>query len=139
MTSVGSVGASGMEWINTLRQTSQQGQEPAAMRRSGMRPPAGKGPGVILGGQFDSFAETSGLDSEAAEAVKDEMLMAVREAVEGAEGSSRREAVQDAIRGVLEENGLDADQFLDQLEAARNDRDGTPMDMSDLSVLDVTA
>ncbi|MBN1344743.1 MAG: hypothetical protein JXQ73_18770 [Phycisphaerae bacterium] len=119
MTSIAGVGSSGTELLYMLRQMNAQGQGVSGANQGPPPPPRdGNKPSEVLGEQFDLFAEEAGLDSEAAAEIKDQLLTALDEAVQSADGTDPREAAQEAIRSVLEENGLDGNEFLSQFESA---------------------
>jgi anti-sigma regulatory factor (Ser/Thr protein kinase) len=82
------------------------------------RPDSQKPAGNPLDAQFKAVAEALGLTSSQASDLKTQMDEAVQTALQNADGNSNpREAVESAIAGVLNDNGIDVEDFKTQMKA----------------------
>tara|TARA_A100000171_G_scaffold45481_1_gene49258 strand:- start:15320 stop:15778 length:459 start_codon:yes stop_codon:yes gene_type:complete len=103
MSTISGVGSS----ASTYQAQSLQQQQPQRQR------PAGPPPGAQE--QFTSVAESFGLSSTEASSLFGEIDSVMQEAIES--GASR-EDVQSSIQSILEENGIDADEFKAKMDEA---------------------
>lgn len=74
------------------------------------------GPPPQVQGRFHSLAESAGLDPSRLGDLKEQIRVAV-DAVRGDDGSIERTAVKDALKGVLNDNGIDPAQLRSQLQS----------------------
>lgn len=103
MSTISGVGSS----ASTYQAQSLQQQQPQRQR------PAGPPPGAQE--QFTSVAESFGLSSAEASSLFGEIDSVMQDAIES--GASRAD-VQSSIESILEENGIDADEFKAQMDEA---------------------
>lgn len=104
MSTISSVGSTASTY---QAQSVQQQQQPKGQR------PAGPPPGAQE--QFTSVAESFGLSSAEASSLFGEIDSVMQDAIES--GASRAD-VQSSIESILEENGIDADEFKAQMDEA---------------------
>lgn len=76
-----------------------------------------QGPPPEIQAQFQSAAESLGIDGSQLASLRGEIETAVQDAMKSFDGSgSPKEAISSAINGVLEENGIDAEEFKAQMQ-----------------------
>lgn len=85
-------------------------------------PPGGGAPDESRKAEFESkltdAALASGLDSESADELQEEIQSAISDVLsDSSESTDPRQAIQDAINTLLEKHGVDLDEFKSQLQA----------------------
>ena len=89
-----------------------------AQQLQDLRRQADQGGGGIPDEAFSQAAQAAGLDPSKVDDVKSQIQAAVQQAIQGSSGGDRRAAVENAVDGVLKDNGVDPTAFKKQLQAA---------------------
>lgn len=94
-------------------------QQLSSRQSSGSQPTSGfPEPSAEVKAQFESAAQRAGINTAQFSELRGQIDTAIQGAVEGLDGSTDPQAaIESAINGVLEKNGIDADQFKSQLES----------------------
>lgn len=104
----------GVAGLGSVQQSALMQQIQQTLRGGGMPEPPAE-----MQAQFRSAAEAAGLDPSQLAGLRGDIESAVQSALQGFDGSgSPREAIEGAITGVLEDNGIDAGAFKEQLKSA---------------------
>ena len=91
------------------QQSTQRAQQPRQQ---------GKPVGVEQRAQFESDAKAAGIDIQGLESLHGEIETAVQGAIQGSDGTTdHRQAVQDAVDGVLKQHGFDPAQLKSQFQS----------------------
>jgi hypothetical protein len=101
----------------------------SSMGGAGGPPPGGPPPGVARGAEFEAqftdAAVAAGLDAGKADELQNQIKSLVQETLQNSAGTTDpRQAVQSAIDGLLEEYGVDLDQFKSQLQSSMSGLQG---------------
>ncbi len=113
MSVIGSVGGSSLDLYQILQQSALQQNTQVESGAARGEPPSEEQRSEWLEHLAESVAESADLDAEAAADLQEQLEAAVTAALEETDDSSDpRQAVDDAIRGVLEENGLDPEEYM---------------------------
>lgn len=106
MSSVSSISAGSSQLIQQLRSQVQSGgapPRPTAQQRAEFE------------SKFQSAAQDAGLDLSSFADIQDKIQTAVQDKVSSSNGQLSKDDLESTINGVLEENGIDAEQFKSKL------------------------
>jgi hypothetical protein len=106
-----------------------QSEMQSTMGTAGSPPPGGPPPGGARGAEFESkfndAAIAAGLDADKADELQEKIKTTIEETLQNSDGSTDpRQAVQSAIDSLLEQYGVDLNEFKSQMQPSNSSTSG---------------